>query len=268
MVKVDILGIGGIVIGVILSVYFYLKSLKIKQPNWTIKSNNLIRGWSGQIENLEIKYENGAVENLTISRIIFWNNGKETIDGDDLQTINPLRIEAKENVKILSVSVIENNKISSEFKVTNDKQNNYAIIDFNYLDFQQGAVIQVIHTGKSSGDIFIIGDIKGVKELSKQTPTFDYLLIVKQIISSRIWKLFYVAISILGILAVIVGISISFVSFFGNNLGLGSDMPPVGVGMVLFFVGFFIFIPAFSYSRKFNPIPKGLELYYSEIDIE
>jgi hypothetical protein len=37
-----------------------------------------------------------------------------------------------------------------------------AVLSFDFLDGGQGAVLQVIHTGRSSDDISITGTVKGV----------------------------------------------------------------------------------------------------------
>mgnify|MGYP001766436755 CR=1 FL=1 len=73
------IGIIGIVIGIFGSYYFYRKSLREKAPCWVIRSNNLVNGFSSKVQNLQVLFKGNQVENLTISKVVFWNNGKETI---------------------------------------------------------------------------------------------------------------------------------------------------------------------------------------------
>ena len=55
------------------------------------------------------------------------------------------------------------NNPSSQFDVEMSKDASNVKIVFDYLDNKQGAVIQIIHTGKNSNDIQVKGDMKGTK---------------------------------------------------------------------------------------------------------
>jgi len=63
--------------------------------------------------------------------------------------------------------LIESNNLSSEFLIDLDDKSNQVKMDFDYLDQKQGVVIQVIHTGNSSNDLDLFGDIKGVKSIKR-----------------------------------------------------------------------------------------------------
>ena len=161
-----ILGILGTllgVVGLITGYIFYRKSLKVKSPLFLIKSNNLIQDNITSISGLGVTYKGIKVQNLTVTRILFWNDGSDTIDNNDLVIANPLRIVGKEDCTILSVNVLESNNPSSKFSARLNKKENCVTIDFDYLDRNQGAVVQVFHSGKNSTGISIVGDIKGAK---------------------------------------------------------------------------------------------------------
>jgi Ca2+/Na+ antiporter len=57
------------IIGLIPAYYFYVKSIRIKEPIWSIKSNNLISGSVATLKNLSIAYKKHKVENLTVSKV-------------------------------------------------------------------------------------------------------------------------------------------------------------------------------------------------------
>lgn len=162
-----VLGIAGIVIGLAASYYFYWKSLRIKEPSWDIQSNNLIRGHSSKVPELQIFFKDEPVQDLTISRVVFWNNGAETIDRQDLNTINPLRITSIAEVKLLETKVVSVNNTSNQISIRETVDKSCAYLEFDYLDQAQGAVIQVVHTGISSKDLTVEGDIRGVKALRR-----------------------------------------------------------------------------------------------------
>ena len=154
------------ILGLIPAYYFYVKSIKIKEPVWSIKSNNLISGSISTLEKLKITYGKLKIENLTISKILFLNHGSATIDKRDIQTVNPLRISTKE-CNILDVSILSVSNPSNNFRVNIDETKKNAFIDFDYVDLNQGVVIQVVHTGLSSDNVKIDGDIKGVEGLKQ-----------------------------------------------------------------------------------------------------
>jgi len=164
----EIIGVLGILVGAAVSYYFYYKSKREKSPCWAIKSNNLISGFESELPDLQILYKAKNLKNLTISKILFWNDGAETINEKDLETINPLRIISRENIKLLDVKILESNNNSSQITTTFDENNNCINLLFDYLDKNQGCVIQVIHTGLSSNDLCIVGDIKGVLSFNKK----------------------------------------------------------------------------------------------------
>ena len=94
------IGIIGIILGALISLYFYRRSIRLKEPYWSIISNNLIEGYSTKVENLKVIYKGEEVNNLTISRILFWNGGRETLEKKDIETVNRIRITGKKGVKI------------------------------------------------------------------------------------------------------------------------------------------------------------------------
>src|SRR5438477_11312597 len=89
------------VLGLVTGYYFYRKSLREKMPCWSIKSNVLVQDNIARLEGVEISYNGQKVENLVISRILFWNNGSETIDSQDIALANPPAIVGVDGVKLL-----------------------------------------------------------------------------------------------------------------------------------------------------------------------
>lgn len=160
----DILGITGILVGALLSYYFYRLSIRAKEPYWMIRSNNLVQDLSTELSGVEIMYRGKSVENLTISKLLFWNAGLDTIHKTDLDTSFPLRVSISGG-KFLDAQIILTNNDPSEFGFRLDDSGEYVQLDFNYLDQQHGALLQIIHTGITSNQITVAGAIKGVKSI-------------------------------------------------------------------------------------------------------
>ncbi len=160
-----VLGILGIVIGAIISYYFYKRSIRVKEPVYAIRSINIITGSKSKYENLRILYFKKEVENFTVSKILFYNRGSETITRKDIETGYPIRVLTKD-CQLLDASVLQVNKPSNNFGLLWHESGQFVYIDFDYLDKNQGAVIQLVHDGLSSDDLTIEGDIMGVQKLT------------------------------------------------------------------------------------------------------
>ncbi len=175
-----VIGILGIITGYIL----YRRGLKLRLPSWDIRTNNLINNFSSKISKLDIKFDNKEISNLSVSKIVFWNEGREVIDKEDISKSNYLRITpSKESVKILDCKVISRNSDASNFEVLLDPEKNEARLIFDYLNFRWGAVFEVIHTGIESKDIDIVGSIKGVEKINKKK--------ISRVPESEIVSIFY-----------------------------------------------------------------------------
>lgn len=263
--KADYIGYALAIIGLILSYYFYRKSIRIKEPVYAIKSNNLISGSKSNYEYLKVLYKNKKVENFTVSRFLFYNRGAETITKQDIETINRLRIIGKDEVEILDAKILQVNNPSNNFDLFLDKKpfielkkKNY-LIDFEYIDKNHGVVFEVIHTGLSSDDLYITGDIKGVQKILElpvqfmsASPTGKRIAILAGITFVPLLLVFSMAIFLAGIY------------FFDT-----SRIPEpealsnkISIVLIMIFIVFGIIIQYYSLSKRLRGIlPNGLEKF-------
>jgi hypothetical protein len=179
-----ILGILGIMLGLaglIAGYIFYRKSIRIKQLLYSLKTDNLIKDNVAQLSGLVITCSGRNVKILSASNIVIWNNGSETIDLLDIVKSNPLRIHAGQEVLILDAKITKASNSSCQLAVNVSADAQYALITFEYLDREQGGIIQLVHTGLSSSDLLVVGDIKGAKLLHRNRgamPFSDRVIIV------------------------------------------------------------------------------------------
>jgi hypothetical protein len=258
-----VIGIVGVVlaiVGLIASYYFYKKSVRIKEPVYSIKSNNLISGSASTLHNLNISYKKRRVKNLTVSKILFYNRGAETINRQDIATINPLKI-ASETCTVLDASVLQVNNPANVFKVILEKGSQDVFIDFDYLDKNQGAVIQVVHTGLSSENIGLYGDIKGVEKFVAIAP--DRLRLGLSWQRSSAWKrLFVVTVTVLTLLFSIVGASVAYLWYLSVRYGPAGFFDPYTLTILIVFTALSAF-PLMLLALQFasRNIPSGLEKF-------
>jgi len=148
-------------LGVILAVVFFIKSRRMKEPRFAIRSFNLVRDFTSRLEALEMLYAGQRIQNLTVSKIAFWNNGAETINGQDIASADPLVAKLKEGLTILDASVLFVKNEANQFSIDVSDDSSELFLKFDYVDKGEGVVIQVLHTGRSSADIQLAGTIKG-----------------------------------------------------------------------------------------------------------
>jgi hypothetical protein len=167
IVKSPIFPFATFVIGLLVRTYFYYKSKKSKVLKYVLRSYNLIKDHTSKFSDLNIKYKNEEVKNFTVTKMIFWNSGKETIEGKDITDLEPLTIKVRTGLKILEVMLLKANNEAAGVSVTSIGDGNVFKLSFDYLDNMDGAVLNIIHNGVKSDDIEISGKIKGLKKIVK-----------------------------------------------------------------------------------------------------
>jgi hypothetical protein len=160
MVLSNSVGIAIGLIGFVLASVFYYKSKKTKKPRYAINSYNIISGFEAKTVPLDIRYAGEKVECVTVSKVAFWNAGNETLNGTDVATSDPITLQVLRGCRILGVSriYIKNKANNIEY----EKQGESSVpIRFEFIDKGEGAVFQLVHTGKSSSDVCVSGTVKG-----------------------------------------------------------------------------------------------------------
>ena len=157
-----------LIFGVIISRYFYLKGQKKRIPTYMVRTINLIRGNIQKIGVVDILYSKEKIDNLSVSKIALWNDGKETINSTDIAQKEPIRLVINENYIFLDVKILFQKNNANDFiaKISDDKKS--INILFDYFEFEEGIVIQTFHTGSSSYDITVEGKVKSVKEIYRK----------------------------------------------------------------------------------------------------
>lgn len=147
------------VVSVLISIILYIKSKKEKELVFIAKSFELIENATSSIDNLTIKYGNENVEALTLTKLSLWNNGKATIDAKDVVDSDKLRVELPESIKIYSAVIEMTVKKYNCIKLY--IEDNKIIINFDFLDYGDGAIINFYHNGTSEQNIRLTGTLKG-----------------------------------------------------------------------------------------------------------
>ena len=203
-------------------------------------------------------YGGTSIQNLTVSKVAFWNDGREIINKSDIVDSDPLRIEAVGTCDILDASVIkETNKIN-QFSI--EKVDNKSVrILFDFLDKKgQGGAVQVIHTGTQSADIKIDGSVKGASKPVPSYPSSMFERFLDRLLSSSRAQPSKPQPAKSRRLTAIVLFLAALVMFFPVAFSQGS------VGEKIFGIVFLLFYVYFGYTLVRRRVPKGLEIVEEE----
>jgi hypothetical protein len=232
---ITLLSLALAVVSIVLACVFFHKSRRIKEPCWAVRSINLIKGYSARLRDLDVLFRGERVENLSISRIAFWNHGSDTINAADIPTKSPLQITVKD-IRLLDIRILQTNHDSCNFSVELDKNGTSARIGFDYCDRGQGVVLQVVHTGTGATDIVLEGKVKGAP------------LERREIVSP----------------ALFVPIKAAIVAGVGM-IAVGSMKPQVAIDPLLMTLGVILFLGGVFLAARYwrARLPSGLEFFYS-----
>ncbi len=156
------IGLVGITVGLI-GLVLYRLSRNIAEPSYQNSSLRLI----GEKENnlpkeVEVTYNGRVVERLTKTTLIFWNNGTAVIDGKDIIASDPITIVFDKNDNILSYKILKCTKNVNNFSIVKYDDHPYQLLlNFDYLDPKDGAVLEILHDGREKYPR-ITGTIKGL----------------------------------------------------------------------------------------------------------
>lgn len=237
-------------IGVILAIYFFVKSKKIKKKNYQLNSFNLIHESVSDLPDLEVKYKGNEVNNLTITKIVIWNSGNQTVNKQDIVDLDPIRIYGSEGVEIFDIEIIHVVESSNDYKLT--PKGDYWKLDFDYVDPDQGCVLVIYHSGKKSNDILISGKLKGQGPIEQNDNVGANALEYRMQYSKApllIRETFIIAAKIGWLLYLVASVATLVVSFYKENYWL------------LLVTAFCVFATYIMYPK--GRIPKKLQSIFS-----
>jgi hypothetical protein len=150
-------------LSIIVAIVIYRASAIGARPVYSRRSFRVI-GFNRNefMEDVQILYRGMHVDRLSRSNIIFWNSGKKTLYGSDIVADDAVRCELSPDALVLEVWIIKRTRDANKFTaMIDDNSPNRAILNFDYLDPQDGVVIELLHTD-SGRQPAVKGTIRGV----------------------------------------------------------------------------------------------------------
>ncbi|MDC8772088.1 hypothetical protein [Roseateles albus] len=165
--------LGGFIIGalgLVLAIVFYAKSKKDRLPFYEVSTSTLIDGVDKALDGLQLYYKEQLQSRITVTKIVLWNDGRETIDKNDLAELDPVRVSCSSGTDILDIQVTQISSVANAVRIGEssefNKQKYYPII-FEYLDHNDYFVIQIVHNGDECQRFSVDGKIKGVLKIER-----------------------------------------------------------------------------------------------------
>ena len=150
------IGVVGIVLG-LYGLYIAFRSKREKRPLYLSNSYEVVSG-THAVEGMQITVHGTVVSSLTVTRISFWNAGRETMHRADIVAADPIRISPlNPDTTILGA------KLAHVCRPVNDIQIAPAAhavgITFDFLDHSDGCIVDLYHSLPSA--FCVTGTLKG-----------------------------------------------------------------------------------------------------------
>jgi len=180
-------GIAAIVLG--------LKVAKKKQPVWAYKATKIIGLGSNAPPELKLTFNEQPVSDVYRTRFILFNKGNEAILKDNVTESITIQFKGAEILRQPEIKAKSKEAIKFSAKhVVKDGYNSIEV-SFLYLDHDDGAVIDVLHT--TSEEITCIGNIIGVRQI-KNIGEFEPVPLRRQR-----WRIILYSIASMSLIAIV-----------------------------------------------------------------
>jgi hypothetical protein len=114
--------------------------------------------------DIKILFNNISVPRVAVTQLAVWNTGNTVVKGKEIVESDPLAIDFGKEAIILHAQRVTATQNVNDFRISVDEANrSRAFLEFDYLNAQDGAKFQVIHTG-SKGGAKLVESIRGLPE--------------------------------------------------------------------------------------------------------
>ena len=207
----NILALLTTLVGTLFGIASFIIENRKRIPVYIIQTANIIREIINENDDIRITYRGKEYSNLSSTRFVFWNNGRKTIKRDDVATRNPIKITIDEQYQILDAYIDKQTNTDNNFVIEKTDDNKSLIIKFEFLEYNDGASIRIIHTAPSNKVFFVSGKVisgrniynaqsgnitKGINKILSYI-RFDYLPLRQRI---SILRLFFFLMGVLTLL--------------------------------------------------------------------
>lgn len=184
----DLANYGGLLIGIlgiILSFYLYKKGQETKSPRCFYKTYKNISKLADENDSkIKIFYDQKEVTRVFTTYVWIWNNGKKPINKSDIPSQSNITITLSDDEfspEILDYQIIKTSRDAINFSVSRNSETSLKIA-FDFLDQDDGAILEIQHKGSGETELVIDGIILGapdgvkLMESKKKKSTFGRII--------------------------------------------------------------------------------------------
>ena len=147
--------------GIVVAVVFYYRGRRIKLPCYATTSTNLVTDLVSRLDRLQILYADEPVPTLTATKVLFWNAGADTISRTDVPEGDPIVVRVGPGLRVLDATVLKVTNLVNRFETDISNDGATVLLHFDYIDMNEGVLLQVLHTGQSGSEVSVGGTVKG-----------------------------------------------------------------------------------------------------------
>lgn len=140
------------ILAIPLSIFLYIWGRKRTKMAYVYLGEHLLGSTSDALpQQIVVQYDGLSIPRLTKTLLIIWNNGENTVTGADIVVKDPLRIAVGSDGQILSTVLLKTSRAVNDFKIEliGHEAPNEALITFDFLDANDGVVVEVLHTSSN-----------------------------------------------------------------------------------------------------------------------
>ncbi|HHX8679254.1 hypothetical protein J4H63_14775 [Vibrio alginolyticus] len=161
------------IIGIFLSVIFYIKSKSTHIPKYQVAGLSLLSKGMKEVNGLKVSLNERSLDALSLTTVSFWNSGNRTLETTDFATSDILRVVFPKGTSILQVQIgyvtVDSNYVNAE--VNHDESTVY--MNFDYLSKNEGFTIEIFHDNLNPSKINLLGTVKGFGAPVKVTEQYE-----------------------------------------------------------------------------------------------
>lgn len=159
-----VLGVVGILIGLLTSYYFYLKSRERIDPRYFLQHKPLLGSSSGAMDEVSLLFKGEEITNLNCCVLVIWNRGFRTLPKSAVVDSDRVRVCLPEKSKALGVGVAKSSRPAIGLTASIDESRAAVIVDFDFLDKDDGGVIEILYQGDPDLKPTLAGSIRGAPQ--------------------------------------------------------------------------------------------------------
>jgi len=157
--------IASVVPGILFTVILRVLDRTERIPVFYHRTTSIVASADKYSEDIEIYYKGKPVPQVSVTRLGFANIGKGPITKGEVR--KPIRLSFGHEVSILrKPKVLKRSRQDIDFAVV--REGDTVKLSFDHLDYMDGAVVEVIHTGDEHAKPQVQGTIRGVRKGIKQ----------------------------------------------------------------------------------------------------